>query len=62
MEEIIINKVAQSGLITLDLEKFYPEGEIAVFDLKDYLFMELILKEKDYREDLKNVDWSIYER
>ncbi|MEO6844934.1 MAG: DUF2480 family protein [Ginsengibacter sp.] len=61
MEEAIINKVAQSGLVTLDLEKFYPDEEIKVFDLKDYLFMELILKEKDYREALKNVDWSIYE-
>ena len=48
-------------LVTLDLEKFYPEGETAVFDLKDHLFMELILKEKDYREALKNLDWSIYE-
>ncbi len=47
MEEVIINKVAQSGLLTLDLEKFYPEDEIKVFDLKGYLFMELILKEKD---------------
>lgn len=61
MEEAIINKVAQSGLITLDLEKFYPGEEIKVFDLKDYLFMELILKEKDYREALKNKDWSIYQ-
>ena len=61
MEEAIINKVAQSGLVTLDLEKFYPEDEIKVFDLKDYLFMELILKEKDYREALKNKDWSVYE-
>ena len=61
MEEAIINKVAQSGLVTLDLEKFYPEDEIKVFDLKNYLFMELILKEKDYRESLKNVNWSVYE-
>jgi hypothetical protein len=60
MEEIIVNKVAQSALVTLDLEKFYPEGETAVFDLKDHLFMELILKEKDYRDALKNLDWSIY--
>lgn len=60
MEEAIINKVAQSGLVTLDLEDFYPEGETAVFDLKDYLFMELILKEKDYRDTLKNLDWSSY--
>ena len=60
MEEVIINKVAQSALITIDLEKFYPEGDIVIFDLKDHLFMELILKEKDYREGLKNTDFSIY--
>lgn len=61
MEDIIINKVAQSSLETIDLEKFYPEGEIIVFDLKDYLFMDLILKEKDYREKLKEQDWSRFE-
>ena len=61
MDDIIINKVAQSALETLDLEAFYPDGEIVVFDLKDYLFMELILKEKEYRDTLKNADWSIYE-
>ncbi|MEO8569313.1 MAG: DUF2480 family protein [Ginsengibacter sp.] len=60
MEEIIINKVAQSALITIDLEKFYPQGDLAIFDLKDHLFMELILKEKEYREGLKNMDFSIY--
>ncbi len=60
MEDTIINKVAQSALVTLDLEKFYPTGEVVTFDLKDYLFMELILKEKEYRETLKNFDWSIY--
>ena len=61
MEDIIVNKVAQSGLLTLDLETFYPSDDIATFDVKDYLFMELILKEKEYRETLKNMDWSIYE-
>ena len=61
MEDIIVNKVAQSSLITLDLEKFYPKGEIVEFDLKEYLFMELILKEKDFREAMKNLDWSIYQ-
>jgi hypothetical protein len=60
MEDVILNKVAQSGLITLDLADFYPEGEIAIFDVKDYLFMELILKEKEYRETLKNFDWSSF--
>jgi hypothetical protein len=61
MEDIIVNKVAQSGLVTLDLEEFYPSDDIATFDVKDYLFMELILKEKEYRDTLKNIDWSIYE-
>ncbi len=61
MEEVILNKVAESGLVTLDLEEYYPKEETAVFDLKDYLFMGLILKEKDYREVLKNLDWSIYQ-
>ncbi|MEO6638095.1 MAG: DUF2480 family protein [Ginsengibacter sp.] len=60
MEEVIVNKVAQSALVTIDLEKFYPQGEVAIFDLKDHLFMELILKEKEYREGLKTLDWSIY--
>lgn len=61
MDDLIINKVAQSSLITVDLERFYPSNEIVLFDLKNYLFMELILKEKDYREALKNLDWSIYQ-
>lgn len=61
MSEPFVNKVAESGLITLDLEKFYPKGETAVFDLKDHLFMGLILKEKDFREALKKLDWSVYQ-
>lgn len=61
MSEIIVNKVANSGLITLDLERFLPQGGTAVFDLKDHLFMGLILKEKDFREALKNTDWTQYE-
>ncbi|MBL0268381.1 MAG: DUF2480 family protein [Chitinophagaceae bacterium] len=60
MSEPLINKVAESGLVTLDLEQYYPKGETAVFDLKDYLFMGMILKEKDYREGLKTTDWSVY--
>jgi len=61
MSESIVNKVAESGLITFDLEEFYPKGEIAVFDLKDYLFMGLILKEKDYRAALLATDWTQYQ-
>lgn len=60
MEDPIINKVAESGLITVDPANFLPQGETAVFDLKDYLFMGLILKEKDFREALKNLDWEQY--
>lgn len=60
MSDEIINKVAESGLITLDLETFYPKGESAVFDLKDHLFMGMILKEKDFREALKKEDWEKY--
>ena len=60
MTEPIINKVAESGLITLDLEEYYPRGEVAVFDLKDHLFMGMILKEKDFREALKTLDWEKY--
>lgn len=60
MSEPFINKVAESGLITLDMEKWYPRDETAVFDMKDYLFMGMILKEKDFREALKKIDWESY--
>ena len=53
MEDQIINKVALSGLITLDMEEHYPSGERVVYDIKDNLFMGLILKEKDFRTFLK---------
>lgn len=58
--EPIVNKVAESALTSIDLEDYYPKGEIAVFDLKDFLFMELILKEKDYRAALQSHDWEQY--
>lgn len=61
MSETFVNKVAESGLITIDLETWYPKGETAVFDMKDYLFMGMILKEKDFREALKNMDWTKYQ-
>lgn len=60
MDDVIINKVAESSIITLDLEEYLPKEEILLFDLKDYLFMGLILKEKDFREALKNLDLSVY--
>jgi Protein of unknown function (DUF2480) len=60
MEDQIINRVAKSGLISLDLEDFYHTGERVLYDLKDNLFMGLILKEKDFREFIKAHDWSQY--
>lgn len=60
MESGIINKVAESGIISLDMEDFYPKEKTRIFDLKEFLFMSLILKEKDFREALKNLDWSVY--
>ena len=60
MSELIVNKVAESGLISLDLEQWYPRQQIATFDIKDQLFMGMIIKEKEFRESLKQTDWSIY--
>ena len=60
MEETFVNKVAESGLITIDPVSFLPEGETVIFDLKSFLFMELILREKDFREALKTTDWESY--
>jgi len=59
-EELIINRVSKSGLISLDLEDFYHQGERVVYDIKDNLYMGLILREKDFREFLKTHDWSYY--
>ena len=56
----IINRVANSGLISLDLEEYYHTGEEVVYDIANNLFQGLILKEKDFRDFLKNNDWSIY--
>lgn len=58
--DTVVNRVADSGLITFDLEELYPPEPSVAFDLKEYLFMGLILKEKDYREALKKVDWEQY--
>ena len=57
-EETIINRVARSGLITIDLADIIPQPDIAVFDLKPFLFREMILREKEFRAQLKEHDWS----
>jgi len=61
MEEEIINRVAQSSLITIDLEDYYDKHERVVYDIKDNLFQEMILKEKDFRAFIKTHDWSQYQ-
>ena len=60
-QEAFVNKVAESGIITLNLEDHFPKEDVAIFDMKDYLFMELILKEKDFREKLKELDTNQYQ-
>jgi hypothetical protein len=60
MSEEIINRVAKSKLITLDLEDYYPEGERILLDIADWLYEGLILREKDFRLIIKNHDWTQY--
>jgi Protein of unknown function (DUF2480) len=60
MEDIILNKVSESGIITIDPEQFFPKEEIIAFDLTPFLFRGLILKEKDFRESILNENWSKY--
>ena len=59
-EKEIVNKVANSGLITIDLEDFYPKEHVAEIDITDYLFEGIILKEKDFRKSLEEINWSEY--
>ena len=60
MAEEIVNRVANSKLITIDLEDFYPSGNRVKFDISEWLFEGLLLREKDFREQVKNHDWSQY--
>lgn len=61
MAEEIINRVANSKLVTIDLEDFYLSGPRTVFDISDWLFEGLLLREKDFREQVKNHNWSQYQ-
>ncbi len=60
MNKEIVNKVAQSGLITLDPEELILPGDRILFDLKSWLFEELLLKEKDFRDKVQKHDWTQY--
>jgi hypothetical protein len=61
IQENIINKVAQSGLVTLDPAAFYAQGERVIYDIANNLFQGLILREKDFREFVKEHDWAQYQ-
>lgn len=60
IQENIVNKVAASGLMTLDLEHYYHQGERVIYDIKENLFHGLMLREKDFRAFIKEHDWSVY--
>ena len=57
-EKPLVNRVAESSLVTFNLEEYFPKAPIIGFDLKDFLFQGLILKEKDFRAALKEYQWS----
>lgn len=61
MEGEIINRIANSKLISFDLEEYYSDSERVVLDVKEWLYMDMIIKEKDFREKVKNQDWSLYQ-
>nr|WP_295929598.1 DUF2480 family protein [uncultured Dyadobacter sp.] len=57
----IVNRVATSGIVSLDLEELYHPGERIIYDIKDNLWQGMILREKDFRDFLKSHDWSQYQ-
>lgn len=57
----IVNRIANSPIITFKLEEHFPEGERALLDIKDVLFRGMILREKDFRLWIKEHDWSQYD-
>lgn len=61
MSEEIKNRVAESGLITLDLEQYLPTIEIVPFDIRSFLFMDQILREREFRDKLLVHEWDMYE-
>lgn len=61
MQEEIINRIANSPLVTVDLEDYYPKGNRILFDIKDWLLEGLVLREKDFREQISTHDWSQYQ-
>tara|TARA_R110002050_G_scaffold94765_1_gene197113 strand:- start:109491 stop:110006 length:516 start_codon:yes stop_codon:yes gene_type:complete len=60
MPDDIINRVANSKLVTLNLEDYYPEGKRILFDIKDWLYEGFVLREKDFRNQVAKFNWSQY--
>ncbi len=58
MQDDIINRVANSKLVTINLEDYYPQGKRIVFDIKDWLFEGFVLREKDFRDRVNTYDWD----
>lgn len=61
MEDEIINRVANSKLVTVNLEDYYPKGPRVLFDIKDWLFEGLVLREKDFRNQVAEFNWAQYQ-
>ena len=61
MSDLLNNKVADSGIVTIDLASLIPANEVVLFDIKPFLFKELILKEKEFRAELHEINWSVYQ-
>ena len=61
MKDEIVNRVANSKLITLNLEDYYPEGKRILFDVKDWLYEGFVLREKEFRNKVSEFNWSQYE-
>ncbi|TGV01955.1 DUF2480 family protein [Flavivirga rizhaonensis] len=61
MKDEIINRIANSKLITIDLEDYYPKGQRVLFDIKDWLFDGFVLREKDFRRQALEFDWIQYQ-
>ena len=61
MKDEIINRVANSTLVTINLEDFYPEGQRILFDIKDWLYEGLVLREKEFRQEVNSHDWKQYQ-
>ena len=60
MSEEIVNRVANSKLVTIDLEEYYPKGKHVLFDIRDWLYQGLILREKEFRASVSSHDWIQY--